>query len=92
MKRGRNPSVVVYVNGEQFTLRQVSEEYCLPMTTVYQRYQDGCRGNDLIRPIRNNLSGIMERDLHNLWGGKWEWNIAQVTNKRAIELLTGGAR
>jgi hypothetical protein len=54
--RGAKPQIVVGINGEFKTLKQLSAEYNLPYITLSKRYHKGLRGYDLIKPIADKLS------------------------------------
>jgi hypothetical protein len=54
--RGTKPQILVDIDGEFKTLKQLSAEYNLPYITLSKRYHKGLRGYDLIKPISDKLS------------------------------------
>ena len=52
-EQGRNKrnNIHVTVNGTEYVLSELAEQFNLPYPTVWQRYKQGDRGERLIRPI-----------------------------------------
>lgn len=62
------------INGETHTLREWAEIAGLPPTTVYSRYRNGIRGEDLITPIRLTNVRLTKKEVHEIWkGGNFVW-------------------
>lgn len=51
----RNTNVIKF-KGQETTLREIGKKYGIPQTTIYRRYKQGVRGDDLIsKDNRNKL-------------------------------------
>lgn len=52
--QNRRNNVFTEINGEFLCLKDISEKYGIPSTTVYRRYNQGVRGIDLISRVNRN--------------------------------------
>ena len=53
--RGAKPQIIIEIDGEFKTLRELSLKYGLSYITLSKRYHAGLRGLDLIKPINEKL-------------------------------------
>jgi hypothetical protein len=53
--RGAKPQIIVHINGQYKTLKELAKEYKLSYITLSKRYHAGKRGYDLIAPIDEKL-------------------------------------
>jgi hypothetical protein len=53
--RGAKPQIIVDINGQYRTLRELEKEYKISYITLSKRYHAGKRGYDLIAPIDESL-------------------------------------
>ena len=52
----RNTNLKININGKDYTTRELSNIYNLPITCIQSRYEKGDRGNDIIRPYKQRKS------------------------------------
>jgi len=61
----RKTTNYVVIRGKKMMLKDASDFYQIPMSTIFRRYKDGLRGEDLISRVNRNRLRVGERSSNN---------------------------
>ncbi|MET0041765.1 hypothetical protein [Limosilactobacillus fermentum] len=55
------------MNGEKLSLSQIACQYGFAVGTIYQRYRNGARGEELVEPLRHSCGTRRARPTSSRW-------------------------